>query len=68
MFCTEESMSEVFYMMNQNPPSYSYQATLIGKQNQYFDILDVLVLMKSAQTYLLNDKKKEIIFSLLSAR
>lgn len=67
MLCTEESMSEVFYVMNQNPPSYSYQVTVIGKQNQYFDILDVFMLMKSAQTYLLNNKK-EIIFSLLSAR
>lgn len=31
MLCTEEGMSGVFYMMNQNPPSYFYQVPLSGK-------------------------------------
>lgn len=58
MLCTEEGMSEIFYMMNQNLPLYYYQVTLIGTQNQYFEMLYVFVLIKSAQPYMFNDKEE----------
>lgn len=67
MLCTEEGMSGVFYIMNQNPPSYLYQFTLTEKQTSYFDMLDVFVFMKPTQMcmvcmvyrlYMANDKEK----------